>query len=649
MQPEPESNKTFRELLATFNDGDVINQANVLRDCLYENTEDKPSTKDILDAVKKIGTEAGKKRGELSSPSAFAISRTMTDLITAYLENKKITPEQSFNPFEALRNPLEAINGLLRDTERSFLGLSQESKFVTDVINEIIRPLDNTLEINMTKKGILKAYFENNNVHYDEFKNLLKINKIDDPQSQVEMLVSFLKRSNLDESKFVENVNDFSRENSLTQENKGKILEGYLVGKNSEVKRVDVENLGRKIELIFIPELEISSRPRAKDDKIKDDIQDVVDAVNSKIRPKAEVYITEKATNDASYANRPSTDVAAVSSTKTFKELLATFNDDDVLMKARVLTNCLYDNTGDKPSTKDILDAVKKIGTEAEKKRGELSSPGASAISNAMTNLITAYLENKQIIPEQSFNPFEALLNPIEAANSFLKDTERSFLGLSQESKFVTNVINEIILPLKDNTWEINMAKTRILKAYFENNNVSYDEFKNLLKINNIDDPQSKVEMLVSFLKKSNLDESIIVKNVNDFSHENSLTQENKGKILEGYLVGKNREVTKEEVSGLAEKIKLKIYSQQIFDEASMHKANFQTAKNTQISQQSQTISDDLAKFKYSREDAKLSRSIEEVVKAVNSKIRPRTDVAAAVLSTPEATAKVSNDASAGR
>ena len=333
---------------------------------------------------------------------------------------------------------------------------------------------------------------------------------------------------------------------------------------------------------------------------------------------------------------------------RTFRELLDTFNDDDVLMKARVLTNCLYDNTGDKPSTKDILDAVKKIGTEAEKKRGELSSPGASAISNAMTNLITAYLENKQIIPEQSFNPFEALLNPIEAANSFLKDTERSFLGLSQESKFVTNVINEIIRPL-DNTWDINMTKKGILKAYFENNDVSYDEFKNLLKINKIDDPQSKVEMLVSFLKKSNLDESIIVKNVNDFSHENSLTQENKGKILEGYLVGKNREVTKEEVSGLAEKIKLKIYSQQIFDEASMHKANFQTAKNTQISQQSQTISDDLAKFKYSREDAKLSRSIEEVVKAVNSKIRPRTDVAAAVLSTPEATAKVSNDASAGR
>ena len=120
---------------------------------------------------------------------------------------------------------------------------------------------------------------------------------------------------------------------------------------------------------------------------------------------------------------------------RTFKELLATFNDGDVLMKATVLTNCLYDNTEDKPSTKDILDAVKKIGTEAEKKRGELSSPGASAISNSMTNLITAYLENKQIMPEQSFNPFEILgntfVNPIEVANSFLKDTERSFLGLS--------------------------------------------------------------------------------------------------------------------------------------------------------------------------------------------------------------------------
>ena len=335
-------------------------------------------------------------------------------------------------------------------------------------------------------------------------------------------------------------------------------------------------------------------------------------------------------------------------SNKTFRELLATFNDGDVINQANVLRDCLYENTEDKPSTKDILDAVKKIGTEAGKKRGELSSPSAFAISRTMTDLITAYLENKKITPEQSFNPFEALRNPLEAINGLLRDTERSFLGLSQESKFVTDVINEIIRPL-DNTLEINMTKKGILKAYFENNNVHYDEFKNLLKINKIDDPQSQVEMLVSFLKRSNLDESKFVENVNDFSRENSLTQENKGKILEGYLVGKNREVTKEEVSGLAEKIKLKIYSQQIFDEASMHKANFQTAKNTQISQQSQTISDDLAKFKYSREDAKLSRSIEEVVKAVNSKIRPRTDVAAAVLSTPEATAKVSNDASAGR
>lgn len=155
MQPEPKSNKTFRELLDTFNDDDVIMKAKVLTKCLYENTEDKPSTKDILDAVKKM--ETAPKSGLANT------SYSMSILIEAYLQNKKIMPmpEQFVNPFETLQNlvayPAESFQGIVRNVEGSILGLSQESKFVTDIIEKITNHLDKNFqepvhEINETKK-----------------------------------------------------------------------------------------------------------------------------------------------------------------------------------------------------------------------------------------------------------------------------------------------------------------------------------------------------------------------------------------------------------------------------------------------------------------------------------------------------------------
>jgi hypothetical protein len=218
----------------------------------------------------------------------------------------------------------------------------------------------------------------------------------------------------------------------------------------------------------------------------------------------------------------------------------------------------------------------------------------------------------KKIKPEQSFvNPLEVFANPFGAARNFIQDIEGSFknpiktaqniyqdlqvLGLSEESKFVNKILEEILQPQeKFDNGQIKDTKKNILKAYFENYDVTFDDFKNLLKINQIDDPKSQNDLFISFLKRGNLDETKFVKNVKDFLQDkDNPTAEYKGRILEEYLVYRNEEVTKDKVSALANQIELKIYPKGTID-------------NT--------------------------RSIEELVDDINSRIeskKPRTDVVA--------------------
>ena len=131
---------------------------------------------------------------------------------------------------------------------------------------------------------------------------------------------------------------------------------------------------------------------------------------------------------------------------------------------------------------------------------------------------------------------------------------------------------------------------------------------------------------MVSFLKRSNLDEPKFVENVNDFSREKLLSQDNKRKILEGYLVGKEIEVTEDKVSGLATKIGLELFQDYIIKV-------FQT-KGIQSTKDTLDI-EEVNRYS-SRDRTSDAISIEEVVNAVNSQIRPNPGVAA-VSSTTEA------------
>ena len=282
MQPEPESNKTFKELLDTLPDQAPIEKYKVLKECLAQNTEDNPSTKDMLDAVKKIGTT--------TDPSPTSFLNMTSSLVETYLTCKEITKEQSsVNPLEALQNifadPSKTVNNIYKDAEDSILGLSEESKSVRKIITKTLDPQEryDVEQSNNFKKNILKTYFENHNVTYNDFKNLLRLTQIDDPQSQTELLVSFLKRSNLDESKFVENVNDFLQNNDrLVATHKVTILEEYLAGKNKEITPDDhdkVLNLAKNIGL----ELSKNSEGRTGPDVVKLQLEVVVGNINRKI------------------------------------------------------------------------------------------------------------------------------------------------------------------------------------------------------------------------------------------------------------------------------------------------------------------------------------------------------------------------------
>jgi hypothetical protein len=302
---------------------------------------------------------------------------------------------------------------------------------------------------------------------------------------------------------------------------------------------------------------------------------------------------------------------------KTLDEII--HSGKKISENVELLNECLQNNKSDNPSTKDIFDAVIAIRTE---------KLAPQTYINMMTNLVENYLKNKKINHEQSS------VNLLEAALNFIQDLEGSISGLSEESKFVKKILDEILQPRERfDINQINSTKKKILKSYFENHDVTYDDFKNLLKFHQIDDLESQTDMFKSFLKRGNLDETKFVEYVNDFLQDKDKPNaENKGKILKEYLVHRNNEeVTQDKVLHLAEKIGLKIYSQETMDRGNLFKANSSTAKNQQVSNDVY-INEKLQEYITSAPGAKLNDSIEKFVAAINSEIEfrnPKTDVAA--------------------
>ena len=341
---------------------------------------------------------------------------------------------------------------------------------------------------------------------------------------------------------------------------------------------------------------------------------------------------------------------------KTFREELDEHRGSNTEISENVdlLRKCLQENKNDNPSTKDIFDAVIAIRTD--------DLPPQTYI-NKTSSLVEAYLNNKKITPEQPLvNPLELFADPFKTAQNFFIDLQGSFLdpiktaqniyqdlegsfknpiktaqniyqdlqglilGLSEESKFVNKILEEILQPRdRFDIDQTNSIKKNMLKAYFENHDVTYDDFKNLLKIHQIDDPKLQTEMLISFLKRGNLDETKFVKNVKDFLQDKEkLPADDKGRILEEYLVHRNEEVTKDKVSALADQIGLKIYSQETIDSATRDKINFSVAKNQGIKSEDLKLDSDVVAYKTSAPDARLTRSIEDFVDDINSGIKSR-------------------------
>jgi hypothetical protein len=313
---------------------------------------------------------------------------------------------------------------------------------------------------------------------------------------------------------------------------------------------------------------------------------------------------------------------------KTFRETLAELkgSNKEISENFSDLNGCLINNSEDNPSTKDIFDAVTALRAE--------KIPPQTHI-NLTSSLVDNYLKMKKIKPEQSFvNPLEVFANPFGAARNFIQVIEGSMSGLSEESKFVNKILEEILQPRENfDDGQIKNTKKNILKTYFENHDVTYDDFKNLLKINQIDDLKSQNDLFISFLKRGNLDETKFVKNVKDFLQDKEkLPADDKGEILEKYLVYRNEEVTKDKVSALADKIGLTIYPQETIDKVTQSIINFSVEKNQGIKPENAQLESDVVAYRSTASDAKLTRSIEQLVKNINSEIefrQPGTVVAA--------------------
>ena len=227
---------------------------------------------------------------------------------------------------------------------------------------------------------------------------------------------------------------------------------------------------------------------------------------------------------------------------------------------------------GDVATTKNIYKVVDLILKDD-------TIPNQHEKSHAFENIMVAYLQGNKI-KHANFELFD-FKQPSHISDKAAEFVIKTANNLGESSSFLTSALYKFFSQVYsetslDQSKDAQILQKRILSAYLENNKVSYDEFKNLLTTNKIDDFQIKLDLFKSYTKGNQINTDIelkdiagdFFKNINIFDidkniHTATVKIDNaKRDFLKDYLIEKGQTLNEEQLQNHASALDLKLVKQ---------------------------------------------------------------------------------------